>query len=100
MDGDLRESTKRREGWCGMVAGGERLSKGSVELPLHASGFKKGILQGVYNRQVVRAQIKCDEVSRPVVPRATASGNSLMCGIPGWGEVVRVGPLGGGFPKT
>ena len=80
--------------------GNERFPKGSVELTLHASWFKLGILKGVEDGPIFRAHIKRDEVSSPVVPWATANGDGGVCGVPGWGEVVRAGPPCGGFSKT
>jgi len=46
------------------------------------------------------ARVKCDEVTSPVVPRAITNRDDCGCGIPGWGEVMRVGPSGGVFPET
>ena len=40
MDRIPRELMKRREGWSGQVAGGERFPKGYVKLKLHVRGFK------------------------------------------------------------
>jgi hypothetical protein len=71
-----------------------------VELTLYASGLKEGILKGVDEGPIFLAHIKRDEVSSPVVPRATAYGDGCGCGNPGWGEVVRSGPSGGDFPET
>ena len=44
--------------------------------------------------------VKCYEVTIPVVPRATTNRDGCGFGIPGWGEVVRAGVSGGGFPET
>ena len=71
-----------------------------MELTLHASGLKEGILKGVEDGHILLTHVKRDEVSSPIVPRATSSGDGCGCGSPKWGEVVRAGPPGGGFPKT
>ncbi len=63
-------------------------------------GSSIGHPQGVEDGPILRAQIKRDEVPSPVMPRATTDGSGCMCGDPRWGEVVRAGPPGGGFPKT
>jgi len=94
------ELTIRRKGWNGQVAGGESFPKGSMELKLHARGFKEVILEGVEDEPILRAHIKRDEMSNPVVSWATTNKDGCMYGDPEWGEVVRAGPLGEGFPKT
>ena len=80
--------------------GGERFPKSSEELTLHASGLKQGILKGVEDGSIFLAHVKRDESTSPFVPRDTISGDGCMCGSLGWGEVVRAGPFGGGFPET
>ena len=62
---------------------------------MHAGRFRKVLLEGVDDRPVSLAHIKGDEVSRTLVPWATACGNGRMCVIPGWWEVSSAGPLSG-----
>ena len=69
-----------------------------MEPKLHAGRFMKVLLEGVDDGPVSLAHIKRDEVSRSIMPRATSRGNGRMCGIPGWGEVSRMGPSSGCFP--
>ena len=67
---------------------------------MQASGLNKGIYEGVEDGPIFLAHVKRDEVTSPVVPRATTKGNGCRCGIPGWVEVLRAFPFGGGFPET
>ncbi len=69
-----------------------------MEPKLHAGRFGKVLPEGVDVGPLSLAHMKRDEVSRTVVPRATARGNGRMFGIPGWGEVSRTGPPSGSFP--
>ena len=87
-----------REWWCREIAGGEGFAESSMEPILHMGRFREVLLEGVDDGPVFLADIKRDEVSRPVVPRATSRGNGRMCGIPGWVEVSRTGPPSGCFP--
>jgi hypothetical protein len=64
-------------------------------------GSSRASFKGVEDRQILRAHIKRDEVSSPVVPWATSNGDGYcMCGNPEWGKVVRAGPCDGGLPET
>jgi len=67
---------------------------------MYASGLKEGILKGVEEEPIFLAHIKRDELSSPVVPRATPNGDDCGCGSPGWEGVVRAVPSGGSFPET
>ena len=71
-----------------------------MELTLYASELKEGILKGVEEGPIFLAHIKRNEVSSSVVPRATPNGDGCGCDSPGWGEVVRAGSYGRGFPDT
>jgi len=69
-----------------------------MEPILHVGRFREVLLEEVDDGTVFLAHVKRDEVSRPVVPRATARDNGRMCGIPGLGEVSRASPSSGCFP--
>ena len=71
-----------------------------MELILHARRFGEVIFKEIEDGPELRAQIKRDDVSWPVVPWASADRDGCVCGAPGWGEVASAGLRGGCFPNT
>ena len=100
MDRDSGELSISRERWYLEGAGGEGFSEGSMDLKLHARGFREVLRKGVNDGPIFRAQVERDEVSLAVVPRSTTRGNGRMCGVPRSWEVSSAGPPSGCFSKT
>ena len=98
MDRYPGELSISRERWYREIAGSEEFPESSTEPILHAGGFRKVLLEGVDDGPVFLAHVTRDEVSRPIVSRATSLGNGRTCRIHGLGEVPRAGPSSGCFP--
>ena len=98
MDRYSGELSISRERWYLEGAGGEGFSEGSMELKLHARGFREVLRKGVNDGPVFRAKVERDEVSLAVVPRSTTRGNGRMCGVPKSWEVSGAGPPSECFP--
>ena len=70
----------------------ERLVEGGMELVLHVGGCTICASKRVDDGPVFGAEVKCDEMIGPVVPRSAACGDSCNSGVPYWGKVMRASP--------
>ena len=69
-------------------------------LPPHACGSLSCALERAEDGPVVRTEMKCDEVSGPVVPWPTTGGDGGMSGVPEWGGMVGAAPPRGGLSQA
>ena len=63
-------------------------------------GRNNCVLEGVEDGPVFGAQVKCDEVAGPVVPRPTSCEDGGNNGVPLWGKVIGAGPPKGGLAQA
>jgi len=68
-----------------------------MELVLHVGGCYNCTLERVEDGPVFGAQVKCDEVTAPLVPRPATCGDGGTSGVPELGKVMGAGPPRGGL---
>ncbi len=83
MDSNPREGPKcreRRRGWEASRV--EGLMESGMELVLHVGGCNNCAFERVEDGPVFGAEVKCDEVTGPVVPRPATCGDRCNSGAP------------------